>query len=144
MGTITLVESQDPIAALAKLHSLADVREFLNLSLRQLALHVTDPTSHAEHTISKSRIWDLEQGRGELHVEQIRQIEDVLEAALHAEFAYDRMLDESPRKFVVRITVKKRWYVRAYTACAKCRRMYHITRISSRRCQRCINRSKRK
>jgi PHP family Zn ribbon phosphoesterase len=30
-----------------------------------------------------------------------------------------------------------------FTTCVKCRRPYHISRIASKRCPRCIRRSKR-
>lgn len=146
MSIIALTESQDPIAALSRLRGPADIRAFLNLSLGQIAFNILDTTAHLNHPISRSTYWDWEVGRRKPTVEQVRQIERLIEKSLHAELAYDAMLDDSLlRKFVVRIKVgHSRWYVKAFTACSKCARMYHVTRIVSKRCKRCIVRSKRK
>jgi hypothetical protein len=144
MGTITLTESQDPIAALAGLRGPVDVRAFLNLSLGQIVLGITDTTARIPHPVHRSLYFYWEKGTRTPTIEQVRQIERLIEKALHAELAYDVMLDESLCKFVIRITVgRSRWYVRAYTACAKCKRMYNISRIASKRCKRCITKSKR-
>ena len=140
----TLTESQDPVAALSNLRGAADVRAFLNVSLGQIALGIIDTSARIPHPIHRTLYYYWETGKRTPTIEYIRQIERMIETALHVELAYDVMLDESPRKFVIRIKVgRSRWYVKAYTACAKCRRMYNISRIASRRCKRCITKSKR-
>lgn len=144
MAIITLTESQDPIAALGSLRGPADVRAFLGLSLRQISRGITDTRAHIEHPISRSLYYYWETEARTPTTEQVRQIERLIEKALHAELAYDVMLDESPRRFVIRISVgRSRWYIRAYVACTKCGRRYNIRRIASKRCKRCITKSKR-
>jgi len=144
MAIYTLTESQDPIAALARLRGPADVRAFLDLSLSQIVLNITDTKARIQHPVHRSLYYYWETGARTPTTEQIRQIERMIEKSLHTELAYDSMLDESKRKFVIRISVgRSRWYVKAYTACIKCKRMYNIRRIASKRCKRCITKSKR-
>ncbi len=144
MAIITLTEAQDPIAALARLRGPSEIRAYLNLSLGQIRLEITDTTAHTPHPISRSLYHGWETGERVPHIEQVRQLERLIEKSLHAELAYDFMLDESPRRFVIRISVgRSRWYVKAFVACAKCKRMYNIRRIASKRCKRCITKSKR-
>jgi hypothetical protein len=144
MAITTLTESQDPIASLARLRGPSDVRAFLGLTLGQIVMSITDTHAHIQHPVHRSLYYKWEIGERTPTVEQVRQIERLIEASLHSELAYDYMLDESPRKFKIRISVGRfRWYVRAYVACSKCKRMYNIRRIASKRCRRCITKSKR-
>jgi len=124
------------------LRNPADIRAFLNLSLAQISQFITDPTSHNQNIISRKTWWAWENETRTPHIDQVRQIEQVIASALHRELAYDSMLDESPRKFIIRIAVgARRWTVRAYVACARCGRMYNLRRIASRRCMRCVNKA---
>jgi hypothetical protein len=145
MAILLLSEAQDPIAALNKVKSARDARALLGLSLRGISNRITDTTSHDLHHISRSQWCDIESGRRHLRVEQFRQIETVLAEALMNELAYDAMLSDVTRRFVVRITIRRdaRWSTKVFTTCVKCQRAYNITRIDSKRCRRCINRSKR-
>lgn len=121
----------------------ADIRAFLNMSLSQISIQIIDPANRTKNTINRSTYSYWESGRLTPRIEQVRQIEIILENALHAELAYDKMLDEYPRRFHIRIEVgARRWFVRAFVACAKCGRTYHITRLASKRCKRCITKSK--
>jgi len=143
MGISNLTESQDPLAQLSKLTGPADIRVFLNLSLSRISIQITDPVSRTRNNINRSTYSYWESGRLKPRIEQVRQIELILENALHAELAYDKMLDEYPRRFHIRIEIgARRWFVRAIVACAKCGRPYHITRLVSKRCKRCITKSK--
>jgi hypothetical protein len=143
MGISSLIESSDPIAQLANLTGPADIRAFLNMSLSQISIQIIEPKSRVKNTINRSTYSYWESGRLTPRIEQVRQIEIILENALHAELAYDKMLDEYPRHFHIRIEVgARRWFVRAFVACAKCGRPYHITRLASKRCKRCITKSK--
>ena len=143
MGISSLIESPDPIAQLSRLTGPADIRAFLQMSLSQISINITDPASRTKNSINRSTYSYWESGRLTPRIEQVRQIESILENALHAELAYDKMLDEYPRRFHIRIEVReRRWFVRAFVACAKCRKPYHITRLASKRCHRCITKSK--
>jgi len=143
MGISVLIESQDPISALAYLSGPADIRAFLDMSLAQIAALITNTASHSQNHINRSTYSYWESGRLTPQPDLVRQIETILETELHKELAYDKMLDEYPRKFHIRIEIgARRWFVRAFVACVKCNRTYHITRLASRRCRRCITKSK--
>jgi len=145
MATQTLSEAQDPISATSKIKSPAQARAFLTLSLREIAEKITDTTSKDLHHVSRSWWCDAEHGRRVLKTDQIRQVESILAEALMVELAYDAMLSEVTRRFAVRISTRRdgSWTTRVFTTCVKCGRAYHITRIASKRCQRCIRRTKR-
>jgi hypothetical protein len=114
-------------------------RAFLVLSLREIAEKITDTTSQDLHHVSRSWWCDAEHGRRVLKTDQIRQVESILAEALMNELAYDAMLSEVTRRFAVRIADHGgRWTTRVFTTCVKCKRAYHITRIASKRCPRCI------
>jgi len=128
---------------LSHLTGPADIREFLSLSLAQISMLITSTSSHTEHHIDRSTYSYWESGRLTPELAQMRQIETIISDGLHKELAYDKLLDEYPRRFHIRIEVgARRWFVRALTACAKCKRPYHITRLASKRCRRCITKSK--
>ena len=144
MAIHILTESQDPVAALSRLRGPADIRAFLGLSLGQIVLNIIDTAARIPRSVDRSLYYYWETGTRTPTIDQVRQLERLIEKSLHAELAYDSMLDESSRKFVIRISVgRSRWYVKAYTACARCKHMYHIPRIASRRCRRCIRKSKK-
>jgi hypothetical protein len=144
MAIQTLSEAQDPVSAMNKLKSPAAARAFLGLSLRGMAEKITDTKSSDLHHVSRQFWSDVEHGHSVLEVEQVRQVESILAEALMVELAYDAMLSEVTRRFAVRITDHRgRWTTRVFTTCVKCKRPYHITRIASKRCPRCINRAKR-
>ena len=143
MAIQTLAEAQDPVSAMNKLKSPAAARAFLGLSLRGIAEKIMDTKSNDLHHVSRQFWSDIEHGRSKLEVEQIRQVENVMAEALMVELAYDAMLSEVTRKFAVRISDRVgRWTTRVFTTCVKCKRAYHITRIASKRCPRCIRKSK--
>jgi hypothetical protein len=143
MGTIALIESQDPISALTYLAGPSDIRAFLDMSLSQISMLITNTASHSQNHINRSTYSYWESGRLSPQPDQVRQIETIIETELHKELAYDKMLDEYPRRFHIRIEVgARRWFVRAFVACVKCGRPYHITRLASKRCKRCITKSK--
>jgi hypothetical protein len=144
MATQTLSEAQDPISATSKIKSPAQARAFLALSLREIAEKITDTTSKDLHHVSRSWWCDAEHDRRVLKTDQIRQVESILAEALMVELAYDAMLSEVTRRFAVRISTRRdgSWTTRVFTTCVKCERAYHITRIASKRCPRCIRRSK--
>jgi hypothetical protein len=140
----TLSEAQDPISAMSRIKSPAMARAFLVLSLREIAEKITDTSSKDLHHVSRSWWCDAEHGRRVLKTDQVRQVESILAEALMNELAYDAMLSEVTRRFAVRIADHGgRWTTRVFTTCVKCKRAYHITRIASKRCPRCIRRSKR-
>lgn len=56
MATITLTESQDPIANLARLRGPADVRAFLGLTLGQIVLNITDAKARIEHPVHRKSV----------------------------------------------------------------------------------------
>lgn len=146
MGILLLSEAQDPIVSISRIKSPATARACLGLSLRGMAALITDTTSHDLHHVSRSWWCDVEHGRRFLKTEQMRQVENVLAEALMNELAYDAMLmSDVTRKFAVRIQINRAgtWTTRVFTNCVKCKRPYHITRIDSRRCRRCIRKSKR-
>jgi predicted Zn-ribbon and HTH transcriptional regulator len=140
----TLSEAQDPISAMSRIKSPALARAFLALSLREIAEKITDTTSNDLHHVSRSWWCDAEHGRRVLKTDQVRQVESILAEALMNELAYDAMLSEVTRRFAVRIKVGRTgtWTTRVFTTCVKCGRAYHITRIASKRCPRCIKKSK--
>jgi len=143
MAIQTLAEAQDPVSAMNRLKSPAAARAFLELSLRGIADKIIDTKSNDSHHVSRQFWGDVEHGRSVLDVEQIRQVESILAEALMNELAYDAMLSEVTRQFAVRIADRGgRWTTRVFTTCVKCGRAYHITRIASKRCPRCIRRSK--
>jgi hypothetical protein len=144
MAIQTLAEAQDPVSAMNRLKSPAAARAFLELSLRGIADKIIDTKSNDSHHVSRQFWGDVEHGRSALDVEQVRQVESILAEALMVEMAYDAMLSEVTRRFAVRIKVGRTgtWTTRVFTTCVKCKRAYHITRIASKRCQRCIRRSK--
>jgi len=145
MAIQTLAEAQDPVSSMNRLKSPATARAFLGLSLRGIAEKITDTKSNDLHHVSRQFWSDVEHGRSKLEVEQVRQVESILAEALMNELAYDAMLSEVTRRFAVRIKVGRTgtWTTRVFTTCVKCKRAYHITRIASKRCPRCINRAKR-
>lgn len=145
MGILLLSEAQDPVAALNRIRSARDARSLLGLSLREMARHITDTTSHDQHHITRSQWCNFESGYRTMRIEQIRQVENVLAEALMNELAYDAMLSDVTRRFVVRIKIGMTgtWTTRVYTNCVKCGKPYNIARIDSKRCKRCIRKSKR-
>ena len=144
MAIQTLSEAQDPVSAMNKLKSAAAARAFLGFSQREMAEGVTFTNSHDLHHVSRKFWSDVEHGHSVLEVKQIRQVESILAEALMNELAYDAMLSEVTRRFAVRIADRGgRWTTRVFTTCVKCKRAYHITRIASERCPRCIRISKR-
>ena len=146
MAIQTLAEAQDPVSAMNRLKSPAAARAFLELSLRGIADKIIDTKSNDSHHVSRQFWGDVEHGRSVLDVEQIRQVESILAEALMNELAYDAMLSEVTRRFAVRISTRRdgSWTTRVFTTCVKCGKAYHITRIASKRCPRCINRAKRR
>jgi len=144
MAIQTLAEAQDPVSATNKLQSPAVARAFLGLSLRGMAEKITDTKSSDLHHVSRQFWSDVEHEHSDLEVEQIRQVESILAEALMVELAYDAMLSEVTRRFAVRISTRRdgSWITKVFTTCVKCERAYHITRIASKRCPRCIRRSK--
>jgi predicted Zn-ribbon and HTH transcriptional regulator len=145
MAIQTLSEAQDPVSAMNKLKSAAAARAFLGFSQREMAERITFTNSHDLHHVSRKFWSDVEHGHSVLEVEQIRQVESILAEALMNELAYDAMLSEVTRRFAVRISTRRdgSWITKVFTTCVKCGRAYHITRIASKRCPRCIRRSKR-
>ena len=144
MATQTLSEAQDPISATSKIKSPAQARAFLALSLREIAEKITDTTSKDLHHVSRSWWCDAEHGRRVLKTAQIRQVESILAKELMIELTYDAMLSEMIRLFAVRISTRRdgSWITKIFTTCVTCGKAYHITRIASKRCPRCIRRSK--
>jgi len=144
MAIQTLSEAQDPISGMSKIKSPTMARMFLALSLREIAEKITDTTSNDLHHVSRAWWCDAEHGRRVLKTDQVRQVESILAEALMNELAYDAMLSDVTRRFAVRIADRGgRWTTRVFTTCVKCGRAYHITRIASKRCQRCIRKSKK-
>jgi len=141
--TLAYHAAQDPVSELDDVRGPRDARAFLDLSLSQIAALIPDTTAVLEHHIDRSTYCRWESGTRKPHINQVRIVERLLADAITREMAYDKMLDEPERRFTVRIEVgKSRWIVKAFTTCTKCKRLYHITRRDSRRCKRCIARSK--
>lgn len=136
--------AQDPIAELGNIRDPRDARAFLDMSLSQITILIPNTTSSNHNHAAPSTYSDWESGRRTPHIEQVRVIETLLSDSITREMAYDKMQDEPERRFIIRIDVgQSRWTVKAFTTCTKCKKLYHITRRDSRRCKRCIGKSKR-
>jgi hypothetical protein len=140
----TIFESPDRIAELRDIRGFSDWMAYLVLSASQAAQLIPEVTASIPHQVSRSLIGDWKIDRRTIYPQQLRIMGDVLGERLTTELRRDIHRIES-RTFRVEITRGvTRWYVKAYTICVKCGRWYHITREGSKRCRRCISRSKRK
>ncbi len=138
-----IFEAQDRIAELRNIKCFRDWVTYLNLSLTQAAQLIPETTASIPHQVSDSLISDWKKDRRKIHPQQLRIMGDVLGDRLTAELRRDIHRIES-RTFRVEITRgATRWWVKAYTQCVKCGRWYNITREQSKRCKRCISKSKR-
>jgi hypothetical protein len=140
----SIFEAPDRIAELRYIRGFGDWLDYLNLSASQAAQLIPEVTSSTPHQVSRSLIFDWKKSRRTIYPQQLRVMGDVLGQRLTSELQRDIHRIES-RTFRVEITRGvTRWYVKVYTTCVKCSRWYHITREGSKRCKRCITRSKRK
>ena len=140
----TIFEAQDRIAELRDIRGFGDWLAYLDLSASQAALLIPEVKSATPHPVSRALIFAWKKGTRTIYPQQLRIIGDVLGERLTGELQRDIHRIES-RTFRVEITRGViRWYVKAYTTCVKCSKWYRITREGSKRCKRCISRSKRK
>lgn len=138
----TIFESPDRIAELRNIRSFGDWLTYLDLSASQAALLIPEVKAAIPHPVSRALIFAWKKNRRMIYTQQLRIMGDVLSERLTAELRRDIHRIES-RTFRVEITRGViRWYVKAYTTCIKCSRWYRITREGSKRCRRCISRSK--
>jgi hypothetical protein len=140
----TIFEAPDRIAELRDIRNFGDWLTYLDLSFSQAALLIPEVKATIPHPVSRSLIAKWKIGARTIYPQQLRIMGDVLSERLTAELRRDIHRIES-RTFRVEITRGvNRWYVKAYTNCVKCGRWYQITREGSKRCRRCISRSKRR
>lgn len=140
----TIFESPDRIAELRCIRGFGDWLFYLDLSASQAALLIPEVKAALPHPVSRALIFAWKKGTRTIYTQQYRIMGDVLGDRLIAELRRDihRIESRTIRTEITRGVT--RWYVKAYTTCIKCSRWYHITREGSKRCRRCISRSKRK
>ena len=143
MTLYSIYETHDRVAELRKLRGIGDWLVYMDLSHAQACVLIPEPSAiHARH-ISRGQVNNFVQGRREIDPRQVRAIEDHTSKVLGDELRRDFHRPES-REYRVEITVGvRRWMVKAWVQCVKCGRFYNATREQTRRCRRCISRSKR-
>lgn len=133
-GIVTLLVASDPIAELRRIRGFRDWRAFLDLSLEQARQLIPEVKSRDYHPVSRALLCAWQNGTREIYPRQVRVLGEILSKEISGELKRD---------IAVIVSIgKHRWHVQATTLCSRCHRPYHITRKSSKRCKRCIAKSR--
>ena len=113
-------EEHASIGDLKKIRGLKTLREWLGLSLSQIA----DQTG-----VSRAAVCNWQRGSNSISQKGLDFLTDMVAKRLSYQAEYS---------INARITVNRLWRVNAFAACVECGKSFEMKRITSRRCARCI------
>ncbi len=123
------------LSSLRKVQNLRDMREWLGLSLSQIACEIPKTRGKASQHVSRAFVCMIQRGERDLLPGQMTAITNLVLADLCDELKRDGL--------TVTITHHSPWHVRVIVSCAKCGRQFELQRATARRCNRCVARQRR-
>jgi hypothetical protein len=120
---------------LRKIHGLKDAREWLGMSLSDIAQHIKPSGNRQQTHVTRQMIAAWQRGSRTMSRAQLDQVS----ALIAEELTY-----LARRRTVgVKITVNSPWRVTAWGECKDCREWFEIPTIRAARCPKCRTRAQR-
>jgi len=123
------------LSSLRKARNLRDVREWLGLSLSQLAREIPKTRGDRSAHMSRAFVCMVQRGERGLLPEQMRAITNLVLADLRDGLKRDGL--------TVTISHHSPWRVRVMVPCVVCGRQFELQRVTAKRCPRCVARQRR-
>lgn len=118
------------LSSLRKVRFLRDLREWLGLSITQLALEIPKTRGDRSASVSRSFICAIQRNERDLLPEQMTALTLLVLADLRDELRRDDLH--------VRVTHHSTWHVKVLAPCVGCGKPFELQRTTAKRCARCV------
>ena len=124
--------SMSRLPDLRKSKNLRDVREWLGLSLSQMASELPKTRGKKGH-VSRAFVCLVQRGQRDLLPAQMEALSNLVK----------QQLSESRRDDIaIQIVNNSPWHIKVMATCVSCGKTFELRRITSRRCPRCLRMKK--
>jgi len=117
---------------LRRAQNLRDVRNWLGLSLGEMAARIPKTRGGKNEHVSRAFICLVQRGARNFLPQQMEALVQMLQEQLADEMRRD--------DFAVHVTTRSKWHVKVTAKCVKCGKWFEMKRATSRRCARCARR----